>query len=128
MHWIERAFVLGTLSVFHERLDLGLTVKLLKQSNNYSNYTLHPLSPHRLAGQVYRQFTHQPTSSLEDLSLGELRPTALIRCYDNLYREGRVDTLDALDSLPELHGLDVLKMKILFSVVVVRLSAVRFGF
>ncbi|XP_012945658.2 uncharacterized protein LOC101853203 [Aplysia californica] len=72
----------------------------------------------RLAGQIHRQFTTHPVSSLEDLSLGDQRPTALVRSYDSMYREGRVDTLDALDSLTELQGLDILKMKILFSVVV----------
>lgn len=55
----------------------------------------------------------------EDLSLGDKRPTALISKYGDLYSQGRVDALDALDALDELAGLDDLKGKLLFSVVVV---------
>ncbi|CAL1526696.1 unnamed protein product [Lymnaea stagnalis] len=79
----------------------------------------------RLADQVHAQFTTKPSHVFEDLSLGPQRPTVLVRAYDDLYREGRVDTLDALDSLPELHGLDILKMKILFSVVVLSFRCVQ---
>lgn len=79
----------------------------------------------RLADRVHQQFTTKNNSAFEDLNLGSLRPTALIRSYDDLYREGRVDTLDALDSLPELRGLDILKMKILFSVVVLAFRCVQ---
>ncbi len=67
----------------------------------------------RLSGHIHRQFTSQSVTSLEDLSLGDHRPTALVRQYDSLYSEGRVEALDALDDLQELQGLDVLKMKIL---------------
>ncbi|KAI8774555.1 CAunnamed protein product [Biomphalaria glabrata] len=73
----------------------------------------------RLADQVHNQFTMRSGQVFEDLNLGAHRPTSLISAYHDLYREGRVDTLDALDEIPELHGLDILKMKILFSVVVV---------
>ena len=76
----------------------------------------------RLADQIHTRFTSRPTQALEDLSLGAVRPTSLVRAYDDLYREGRVDSLDALDTLPELTGLDILKMKILFSVIVVRIA------
>ncbi|GIY97108.1 mitochondria-eating protein [Caerostris extrusa] len=54
----------------------------------------------------------------ENLSLGEIRPTSLIRQYEELYTQARVDTLDALDALTPLKEHDELKTKILFSVVV----------
>ena len=55
----------------------------------------------------------------EDITLGTQRPTELIRRYGDLYLDSRVDALDALDRLGPLRDLDVLKMKILFSVIVV---------
>ena len=55
----------------------------------------------------------------EDIALGTQRPTELVRRYGDLYLDGRVDALDALDRLDPLRDLDVLKMKILFSVIVV---------
>ncbi|GFN80427.1 beta-1,3-glucosyltransferase beta3glc-t beta-3-glycosyltransferase [Plakobranchus ocellatus] len=79
----------------------------------------------RLADQIHTRFTSRPTQALEDLSLGTLRPTSLVRAYDDLYREGRVDSLDALDALPELMGMDILKMKILFSVIVLAFRCVQ---
>ncbi|KAK0070471.1 hypothetical protein Bpfe_000454 [Biomphalaria pfeifferi] len=79
----------------------------------------------RLADQVHNQFTMRSGQVFEDLNLGAHRPTSLISAYHDLYREGRVDTLDALDEIPELHGLDILKMKILFSVVVLAFRCVQ---
>ncbi|KAK3762317.1 hypothetical protein RRG08_006061 [Elysia crispata] len=79
----------------------------------------------RLADHIHSRFTSHPTQALENLSLGTLRPTSLVRAYDDLYREGRVDSLDALDTLPELTGLDILKMKILFSVIVLAFRCVH---
>ncbi|XP_059148631.1 uncharacterized protein LOC131935905 [Physella acuta] len=79
----------------------------------------------RLAEQVHNQFTTKPSHVFENVNMGSHRPTSLIRAYDDLYREGRVDTLDALDELPELRGLDILKMKILFSVVVLSFRCVQ---
>ncbi|XP_042211919.1 uncharacterized protein LOC121859237 isoform X2 [Homarus americanus] len=55
---------------------------------------------------------------VENLSLGERRPSALVRRYGNLYAQARVDTLDALDALPDLKNAEELKSKLLFSVVV----------
>ncbi|XP_069166282.1 uncharacterized protein [Procambarus clarkii] len=55
---------------------------------------------------------------VENLSLGERRPSALVRRYGNLYAQARVDTLDALDALPDLRNAEELKSKLLFSVVV----------
>lgn len=47
------------------------------------------------------------------------RPSALIRRYGALYAQARIDTLDALEKLPQLSDCDELKSKLLFSVVVV---------
>ncbi|CAL4082796.1 unnamed protein product [Meganyctiphanes norvegica] len=55
---------------------------------------------------------------VENVNLGERRPTALVRRYGNLYAQARVDTLDALDALPDLKNAEELKSKLLFSVVV----------
>ncbi|XP_047468775.1 uncharacterized protein LOC125024996 [Penaeus chinensis] len=55
---------------------------------------------------------------VENLSLGERRPSALVRRYGNLYAQARVDTLDSLDALPDLKNAEELKSKLLFSVVV----------
>ena len=43
----------------------------------------------------------------------------MVRCYGNLYSQGRVNALEALDAIPQLHGASELKSKILFSIVVV---------
>ena len=48
------------------------------------------------------------------------RPTELIRSFNTLYSQLRIDALDALDSIRELSSADDLKSKLLFSVVVVR--------
>lgn len=71
----------------------------------------------RLAEQAQKMF--ERGSRFENISLGEKRPTALIRSYGNLYAQARVDTLDALDALLPLQHSDELKTKILFSVIVV---------
>lgn len=49
----------------------------------------------------------------------ELSAQRLVRCYGNLYSQGRVNALEALDAIPQLQGADELKSKILFSIVVV---------
>ncbi|XP_064096920.1 uncharacterized protein LOC135208546 [Macrobrachium nipponense] len=58
------------------------------------------------------------TGRIENLNLGERRPSALVRRYGNLYAQARVDTLDSLDALPDLKNAEELKSKLLFSVVV----------
>ena len=72
----------------------------------------------RLHGQTHQQF-QMANEQFEDVSMGALRPAELIRSYGELYTDARVEALDALDRLPPLKGLDVLKLKICFSVVVV---------
>ncbi|XP_075238682.1 uncharacterized protein LOC142334491 isoform X1 [Lycorma delicatula] len=54
----------------------------------------------------------------ENLILRELSGPRLVRCYGTLYSQARVDALDSLDTLPQLHDAVELKSKILFSVVV----------
>ena len=60
------------------------------------------------------------SSKFENVSLeGGARATQLVRRYGNLYSEARLDALDALDSLDEVSQFDDLKVKILYSVLVV---------
>ncbi|XP_064468514.1 uncharacterized protein LOC135379202 [Ornithodoros turicata] len=77
----------------------------------------------RLAVQAQRML--ERGVHFEKLSLGERRPTALIRRYGSLYAQARVDTLDALDTLPQLRDADELKSKLLFSVVVLAFRAAQ---
>lgn len=77
----------------------------------------------RLAEQAQKML--ERGMRFENVSLGEKRPTALIRRYGNLYAQARVDTLDALDSLPELRHADELKSKLLFSVVVLAFRSIQ---
>ncbi|XP_018494384.1 uncharacterized protein LOC100901772 [Galendromus occidentalis] len=53
------------------------------------------------------------------------RPSALIRRYGSLYAQARIDTLDALEKLPQLSDCDELKSKLLFSVVVLAFRSVQ---
>ena len=59
------------------------------------------------------------STRLENLALGDRRPSILVRRYGNLYAQARLDTLDSLDTLPDLANAEELKSKLLFSVVVV---------
>ena len=61
----------------------------------------------------------QRGTAFEDLNMGCNRPTQIVRRYGDLYSEMRVETMDALDELPEMTDYDDLKGKLLFSVVVV---------
>ena len=52
--------------------------------------------------------------------VGQERMVAsLVRKYGELYAQTRLETMEGLDSLVELDGLDDLKSKLLFSVIVV---------
>lgn len=77
----------------------------------------------RLSEQAQRQLSRG--SKFEDLSLGDNRPTQLIRRYGNLYSQTRLDAYDALDDLPEMSEFDDLKGKLLFSVVVLAFRSVQ---
>ncbi|KAK2142758.1 hypothetical protein LSH36_916g00036, partial [Paralvinella palmiformis] len=59
------------------------------------------------------------------LSLGNDRPTQLVRRYGNLYTETRLDAFDALEDLPEIADFDDLKGKLLFSVVVLAFRSIQ---
>lgn len=71
----------------------------------------------RLSEQAQRQL-QKGSSKFEDLSLGESRPTQLIKRYGNLYTESRLDAMDALDDVPNMADCEDLKVKLLLSVVV----------
>ena len=81
----------------------------------------------RLSEQAQRQL-QKGSSKFEDLSLGESRPTQLIKRYGNLYTESRLDAMDALDDVPNMADSDDLKVKLLLSVVVVRIEPVLLSF
>jgi len=72
----------------------------------------------RLSEQAQRQLEKRSTK-FEDITLGENRPTELIKRYGNLYAEGRLEAMDALDDLDEMSDCDDLKTKLLLSVIVV---------
>jgi hypothetical protein len=69
-----------------------------------------------LAEQAQRQL--EKGGKFEDLNQ-IARPTELVRSYNSLYSQARIDTLDALDSIREMSDAEDLKSKLLFSVVVV---------
>jgi hypothetical protein len=70
----------------------------------------------RLAEQAQRQL--EKGGKFEDLNQTS-RPTELIRSYNSLYSQARIDALDALDTIREMSDAEDLKSKLLFSVVVV---------
>ncbi|GAB6027675.1 hypothetical protein CHUAL_001915 [Chamberlinius hualienensis] len=75
----------------------------------------------RLAGQTWKMATEM--GDLTDTG-NDKRPTALIRRYGSLYTNGRTNTLDALDQIPELNDADELKTKLLFTVIVLAFRSV----
>lgn len=79
----------------------------------------------RLSEQAQRQL-ERGASKFEDISLGENRPTQLVKRYGNLYSEARLDAMDALDELDDMADADTLKVKLLLSIVVVSLSCSLF--
>ena len=70
----------------------------------------------RLSKQAQRSFDGG-NGTFEDLSSGETRPSELARSYQNLYSDGRLQALDALEDA--WHTEDDVKAKLLYSVVVV---------
>jgi hypothetical protein len=74
------------------------------------------ISLFRLAEQAQRQL--EKGGKFEDLNQ-IARPTELIRSYNSLYSQARIDALDALDNIREMSNAEDLKSKLLFSVVVV---------
>lgn len=79
---------------------------------------------HRLSEQARKQIERGSTK-FEDLSLGENRPSQLIRRYGNLYSEQRLDAMDALDELQEVSEYNDLKEKLLLSVIVLAFRNAR---
>ncbi|XP_065287165.1 uncharacterized protein [Dermacentor albipictus] len=77
----------------------------------------------RLAVQAQRMVARG--GRFENAAQGEQRPSALVRRYGSLYAQARVDTLDALDAIPQLRDADELKSKLLFSVVVLGFRSVQ---
>lgn len=83
----------------------------------------------RLADEKHRSLTLEKMASIQKqktlpkvgggYSTLDERPANLVKRYGELYSQLRLETLDALDKLPALVNSDELKIKLLFSVVVV---------
>lgn len=76
----------------------------------------------RLTSEKHKTVTLEKMITGKSMShVGSLdqRPGALVKRYGELYSQMRLETLDALDKLPELVNSEELKNKLLFSVVVV---------
>lgn len=78
----------------------------------------------RLSEQARRQLEKSSTK-FEDLSLGDKRPTQLIRRYGNLYTESRLEALDALDDIAEMSDFTDLKGKLLLTILVLAFRNAR---
>lgn len=110
-------------SIWTGQINDGIEIESLRRELIKSKQTIFEMKEkenklkERLAEQAQRLI--ERGVRFENVCLGERRPTALIRRYGNLYAQARVDTLDSLDSLPQLKDADELKSKLLFSVVVV---------
>jgi O6-methylguanine-DNA--protein-cysteine methyltransferase len=78
----------------------------------------------RLSEQARRQLEKSSTK-FEDLSLGDKRPTQLIRRYGNLYTESRLEALDALDEIAEMSEFADLKGKLLLTILVLSFRNAR---
>ena len=86
----------------------------------------------RLADEKHRSLTLEKVASIQKqkslpkvnggYSALDERPAHLVRRYGELYSQLRLETLDALDKLKPLVNSDELKIKLLFSVVVVSFS------
>ncbi|KAL3863112.1 hypothetical protein ACJMK2_004886 [Sinanodonta woodiana] len=105
---------LSSLEVDNLRAELEKSQEMIKHLQEREKMLLD-----RLSGHVHAQFSLIGTNGqFEDLNLGTIRPTELIRQFGNLYSEVRVEALDSLDALEQFAGLQALKEKILFSVIV----------
>ena len=99
------------------------------QKNLFSLQDSEKMLRERLAEEKHRSLTLEKMASIQKqkslpkvnggYSALDERPAALVRKYGELYSQLRLETLDSLDKLPPLVNSDELKIKLLFSVVVV---------
>lgn len=88
----------------------------------------------RLTEEKHRSLTLEKMASIQKqkslpkvnggYSALDERPAHLVRKYGELYSQLRLETLDSLDKLPPLVSSDELKIKLLFSVVVLAFRSV----
>ena len=80
----------------------------------------------RLSNEKHKTLKLEKMITGKQLNYGSLdqRPGALVKRYGELYSQMRLETLDALDKLPELINSEELKNKLLFSVVVVSTTTI----
>jgi hypothetical protein len=72
-----------------------------------------------LETELERERRKTSSGNSSTLSGSDRSAASLVRKYGELYAQTRLDTLESLDRLAELEGLDDLKSKLLFSVIVV---------
>ena len=94
-----------------------------EKTDKFQSFSNRTKPPPTSSGETTAHKTVAVSSKFENVSLeGGARATQLVRRYGNLYSEARLDALDALDSLDEVSQFDDLKVKILYSVLVVRFT------
>ena len=99
------------------------------QKNLFSLQDSEKMLRERLTEEKHRSLTLEKMASIQKqkslpkvnggYSALDERPAHLVRKYGELYSQLRLETLDSLDKLPPLVNSDELKIKLLFSVVVV---------
>ena len=99
------------------------------QKNLFSLQDSEKMLRERLTEEKHRSLTLEKMASIQKqkslpkvnggYSALDERPAHLVRKYGELYSQLRLETLDSLDKLPPLVSSDELKIKLLFSVVVV---------
>ncbi|OXA57094.1 Mitochondria-eating protein [Folsomia candida] len=103
--------------------DLKSEIAQLKRQLICANSTIYQIQEKtRQTGGLLRKVQMEPTA--EPMAKSD-RKAELIREYGSLYAQARVETMDALDNMPELLEADELKSKLLFSVVVLAFRSVQ---
>lgn len=105
-------------------LQLRAEISQLKGNLRLANATIAQLNQRGVPKDICQEGNNKMAITLANkpaaLGSQEERKQFLVREYGALYAQGRVETMDALDALPELIEADELKSKLLFSVIVVR--------
>ena len=115
-------------------LKLKLNFYYSAQKNLFSLQDSEKMLRERLTEEKHRSLTLEKMASIQKqkslpkvnggYSALDERPAHLVRKYGELYSQLRLETLDSLDKLPPLVSSDELKIKLLFSVVVVSLHTI----
>ena len=127
-------FEIKTPSSGNFELKLKLYFSYSAQKNLFSLQDSEKMLRERLTEEKHRSLTLEKMASIQKqkslpkvnggYSALDERPAHLVRKYGELYSQLRLETLDSLDKLPPLVSSDELKIKLLFSVVVVSLHTI----